>query len=150
MPINTILTASAALENANLAALGITHAFDEPPETLKGSRLPVSVRFSEGAPMLHGSRLLGRYNLYNWKLEVHWPRGVLQSAVEQCFPTVRAYQDLYTANLSISGTCDVNLFRDPSMEGPVYLRYGPDDVDTIGFIFYFVAKEILDDITVEL
>ena len=150
MPLPTILTASAALENANLAALGITHAFDTPPETLDGAKLPVAVRFPEGTPQLEGSRLLGRYNLYNWKIEVHWPRADLQKAVANCFPTIRAYQDLYMANLSISGTCDVSGFREPGCEGPVRLRYGPDVVETIGIIFYMWSKEILDDITVEL
>ena len=150
MSLPAILTASAALENANLAALGITYAFDTPPETLNGSRLPVSVRFAEATEQLHGSRLMGRYNLFNFKIEVHWPRGVLLEAVALCFPTIEAFQDLYTANLSINGTCDVSGFRSPAVEGPLRLRYMSDTVETIGFIFHMWAKEILDDITVDL
>lgn len=147
MTIEAILSASAALENANLATLGIAIAHDEPPEQLMD--LPAAVRFSEGAEQLHGSRLIGRYNLYNWKIEVHFPRGVLQEAVELVLPVIRAYQDLYMGNLSISGTCDVNNFREPAYEGPVVLRY-PRSEETIGVIFYMQAKEILDDITVDL
>jgi len=149
MPLPVILTASAALENANLAALGITHAFDTPPEVL--TDLPMAVRFAEGTPQMHGNRLRGQYNLYNFKIEVHWPRGVIWEAVAQCFPTIEAYQDLYAANLNISGTCDVSGFREPACEGPVVLRYSPiDATETIGVIFYMWAKEILDDITVAL
>lgn len=148
MSLPAILTASAALENANLAALGIKHAFDTPPETL--TDLPVAVRFAEGTPQMHGSRMMGRYNLYNFKIEVHWPRGVLWEGIEQCFGTVEAYQDLYAANLNIGATCDVSGFREPAVEGPVYLRYGTPAVETIGFIFYMWAKEILDDLWVDL
>jgi len=148
MSLPAILTASAALENANRVALGINHAFDTPPEIL--SDLPVSVRFAESTPMMHGSGMMGRYNIYNFKIEVHWPRGILLEAVEKCFPTIRAYQDLYTANLSISGTCDVSGFREPACDGPVRLKYGPESEETIGIIFYMWAKEILDDITVAL
>lgn len=147
MTLPAILTASAALENANLVALGIKHAYDEPPEVL--SDLPVSVRFAEPSA-LHGSRLLGRYNIYHWKIEVHWPRGNLWEAVEQCFPTIRAYQDLYTANLTIGGSNDVTTFREPGCEGPVVLWYGTGNVETIGVIFYMQSKEMLDDITVDL
>ena len=148
MSLPAILTASAALENANLAALGITHAFDTPPEVL--TDLPVSLRFAESTPQLHGSRLMGRYNIYDFKIEVHWPRGVLPEGIQQCYDTMEAYQDLYSANLSIGGTCDVSGFREPAVEGPVYLRYGTAAVETIGFIFHLWAKEILDDITVAL
>ena len=148
MSLPAILTASAALENANRVALGINNAFDTPPETLHD--LPVALRFAESTPTMHGSASMGRYNIYNFKIEVHWPRGVLLEAVAQCFPTIRAYQDLYTANLSISGTCDVSGFREPACEGPLWLKYGTDAVETIGIIFYMWCKEILDDITVEL
>ena len=148
MPLPVILTASATLENANLAALGIKHAFDTPPEVL--TDLPISMRFAEPSPELHGDRLVGRHNIYEFKIEVHWPRGVLQEGVQQCFGTIEAYQDLYSANLNIGGTCDVSGFREPAAEGPVYLRYGTPAVETVGFIFYMWAKEILDDITVAL
>lgn len=148
MPVPTILTASAALENANKATLGINHAFDEPPEIF--TDLPVAVRFAEPAVQMHGSRLIGRYNLYNFKIEVHLARGVIQESIENAFAVIRAYQDLYTQNLSISGTCDVSGFREPACEGPVRLKYGPDVDETIGIIFYMWAKEILDDIIVDL
>lgn len=148
MSLPAILTASAALENANLAALGIKHAFDTPPETL--SDLPVSVRFAESTEQLHGSRSMGRYNLYHFKIEVHWPRGTLWEAVDQCFGTIEAYQTLYTANLSIGGTCDVSGFDSPACDGPLLLKYGPNTPETIGIIFHIWAKEILDDITVDL
>ena len=148
MSLPAILTASAALENANLAALGINHAFDTPPEVL--TDFPVSVRFAERAEQLHGSRSMGRYNLYHFKIEVHWPRGILHEGVQQCFGTIEAYQNLYTANLSISGTCDVSGFREPACEGPVRLKYGSNTPETIGIIFYMWAKEILDDITVDM
>jgi hypothetical protein len=148
MTLPAILTASAALENANKVALGIKNAFDTPPEVL--TDLPVSVRFAEPTAQLEGSLLLGRYNLYHWKIEVHWPRGLLWEAVAQCFPTIRAYQNLYMAHLSVLGTNDVTGFRKPGCEGPVFLRYGPDAVETIGVIFYMWSKEMLEDITVAL
>ena len=149
MSLPNILTASAALENTNLAALGIKHAFDTPPEAL--TALPVAVRFAEGTAQMHASRSMGRYNIWNFKIEVHWPRGVIWEAVAQCFPTIEAYQTLYSANLSISASCDVSGFREPACEGPVVLRYSPiDATETIGVIFYLWAKEILDDITVAL
>ena len=148
MSLPAILTASAALENTNLAALGIKHAFDMPPEVL--TDLPVAVRFAEGTAQMHASRSMGRYNIYNFKIEVHWPRGVLSEGVEQCFDTVRAFQELYTAHLSILASCDVSGFRSPAVEGPLYLRYGTSAVETIGFIFYLWAKEIRDDISVSL
>jgi hypothetical protein len=151
MSLPAILTASAALENANKAALGITYAFDTPPETLTGSKLPISLRFCEAVQTMGGSRLLGRYNIYHWKIEVHWPRGVIHEAIAQCFGTIRAYQDLYTAHLSISGTCNVSGFREPACEGPFWLKYGSSNVvETIGFVFHLWSKEILDDITVAL
>ena len=148
MSLPAILTASAALENANLAALGIKHAFDTPPEVL--TDLPISMRFAEATRQLHGSRLMGRYNIYEFKIEVHWPRGVLHEGVQQCFDTMRALQELYTAHLSILGSCDVSGFREPAVEGPLLLTYGTPAVETIGFIFHLWAKEILDDITVAL
>ena len=148
MSLPAILTASAALENANKVALGINHAYDEPPETL--TDFPVAVRFAEATQQLHGSRFLGRYNLFHFKIEVHFARGVLQDSYASVLQAIEAYQDLYTANLSISGTCDVSGFREPAMEGPVVLKYGPSTVESIGVIFYMWAKEILDDITVSL
>jgi|GEM_PF-2769792 len=150
MSLPLILTASAALENANLAALGINYAYDEPPEALDVHNLPVAVRYSEGAPQMSASRLLGRYNIYHFKIEVHFPRGVLQEAVKLTLPCIRAYQDLYAGNLSISTTCDVSGFREPAFEGPVLLRYKEGMPVTVGIIFYLWAKEMLDDITVNL
>jgi len=148
MSLPAILTASAALEEANKVALGINHAYDEPPEAIMD--LPVAVRYSEGASQMSASRLLGRYNLYDFKIEVHFPRGILQEAVELTLPIVEAYQTLYANNLSISGTCDVSGFREPAMEGPLLLRYKEGLPVTIGIIFYMWAKEMLDDITVNL
>lgn len=148
MSLPAILTASAVLENANKVPLGISHAYDEPPETL--TDFPVAIRFAELAAQLHGSRLMGRYNLFQFKIEVHLARGVLQESYNTALQVIEAYQDLYTANLSISGTCDVSGFREPACEGPVYLRYGTPLVESIGIIFYLWAKEILDDITVSL
>lgn len=148
MSLPIILSASAALEEANKVILGISHAFDEPPEVLLD--LPVAVRFAESTPQMHGSRLMGRYNIYNFKIEVHFPRGVLQEAAERVLPVIRAYQDLYTANLSISGTCDVSGFREPACDGPLRLKYNDKTPETLGIIFYMWAKEILDDVTVNL
>lgn len=150
MSLPAILTASAALETANLAALGINHAYDEPPEALDVHNLPVAVRYSEGAAQMSASRLLGRYNIYHFKIEVHFPRGVLQEAVALTLPCIRAYQDLYAGNLSISGTCDVCGFREPAFEGPLLLRYKEGHPVTIGVIFYMWCKEMLDDVTVNL
>ena len=148
MSLPIILTASAALENDNKTALGIEYAYDAPPETL--TTLPVSVRFGEQAWQLHGSRFLGRYNLWHFKIEVHLARGELMDSMPNALAVIEAYQTLYTANLSISSTCDVSGFREPACEGPVRLRYGPEIPVTIGVIFYMWAKEILDDITVDL
>ncbi len=148
MSLPTILTASAALENANLVALGINHAFDTPPETL--TDLPVSVRFAEGTARMEASDLMGRYNIWHFKIEVHLARGVLPESYATALNVIEAYQNLYAANLSISGTCDVCGFREPACDGPVLLRYGTETVETIGVVFYMWAKEILDDITVAL
>jgi len=150
MSLPAILTASAALETANKAALGINHAYDEPPEALDAHNLPVAVRYSEGAEFMTASRQMGRYNKYHFKIEVHFPRGVLQEAVKLTLPVIRAYQDLYAANLTISGTCDVCNFREPPYEGPVLLKYKEGAPVTVGIIFYLWAKEMLDDITVNL
>ena len=151
MTLPLILTASAALENgdAALAALGFRHAFDEPPEVIMQS-IPCSVRFPEPADQLHGSRLLGRYNIHNFKIEFHMARGVLHSAVALALPYIKAVQDLYTKNLTIGGTCTVSGFRSPAYEGPVEVRYGSGQPITIAIIFYMWAKEILQDITVSL
>jgi len=152
MSLPAILSATAALENvpANKALLGINHAYDEPPEALDAHNLPVAVRYSEGAPQMSASRLLGRYNIYHFKIEVHFPRGLLQEAVALTLPCIRAYQNLYAGNLSISGTCDVSGFREPAFEGPVLLSYKEGAPVTLGIIFYLWAKEMLDDITVNL
>ena len=148
MSLPAILTASAALENANKVALGINHAYDEPPEALMD--LPVAVRFAEPTPQMEASDLMGRYNLFNFKIEVHLARGVILESYANALPMIRRYQNLYAANLSIGGTCDVSGFREPACEGPVRLRYGTEALETVGIIFYMWAKEILDDITVEL
>jgi len=89
MSLPAILTASAALEEANKVALGINHAFDTPPETL--ADLPVAVRFAEGTAQLHGSRLLGRYNIWNFKIEVHLARGVLLESYATALAVIQAY-----------------------------------------------------------
>ena len=153
MSLPAILTASAALENANKVALGINYAFDTPPEALVD--LPVALRFAMPGGQLHGSRLLGRYNIYNFKIEVHLARGVLMESYATALAVIQAYQDLYTANLSISGTCNVSGFGDPELvatpyEGPVRLRYGTETQESIGVVFYMWAKEIVQDITVNL
>jgi len=158
MSLPAILSATAALENvpANKALLGINHAYDEPPEALDAHNLPVAVRYSEGAPQMSASRLLGRYNIYHFKIEVHFPRGILQEAVRLTLPCIRAYQNLYAANLSIRdpatglATCDVSGFREPAFEGPVLLSYKEGAPVTLGVIFYMWAKEMLDPITVNL
>lgn len=151
MSLPAILTASAALENADaaLAALGFRQAFDEPPETIMQS-IPCSVRFPEPAPQMSASRLLGRYNIHNFKIEFHFPRGVLHSAVEDLLPVIEAVQNLYAGNLTISGTCDVSGFREPAYEGPIEVRYASGQPITLAIIFYMWAKEMLDDITVNL
>jgi len=146
MSLPAILAASAALENLNLVALGINHAYDEPPEVL--TDLPVAIRFAEPTPRMEASDLMGRYNIFHFKIEVHLARGILQDSYASALSVIRAYQNLYAANLSIGGTCDVCGFREPACEGPVRLRYGTDVVETIGIVFYMWAKEILDDITV--
>lgn len=148
MSLPAILTASAALENANKVALGINHAFDEPPEVLLD--FPVAVRFAESTPQMEASDLLGRYNLFHFKIEVHLARGELLESYANALALIRAYQNLYAANLSIGSTCDVSGFREPACSGPVWLRYGPGKVESIGVVFYMWAKEILDDITVAL
>ena len=148
MSLPAILTASAALENVNKVALGINHAFDTPPETL--ADLPVAVRFAEQTPRMEASRLMGRYNIFHFKIEVHLARGVLLESYANALPVIRAYQDLYAGNLSISATCDVCGFREPACDGPVRMRYGTETVESIGVVFYMWAKEILDDITVNL
>lgn len=151
MSLPLILTASATLENANLVALGINHAYDTPPETLVGANLPISVRFAEPTAQMSASRLLGRYNIYHFNIEVHFARGVLQESVANVLPIIRAYQDLYANNLSILTTCDVSGFREPACTGPIVLRYRPGDkATTIGIIFHMWAKEMLDPITVNL
>ena len=151
MSLPAILTASAALEQVDpaLALLGFRKAFDEPPEVIMQS-IPCSLRFPEPADQLHGSEFLGRYNIHNFKIEFHVARGVLHSAVANALPYIEAVQNLYTANLSISGTCDVSGFRSPAYEGPVEVRYGSNQPITIAIIFYMWAKELLDDITVNL
>ena len=148
MSLPAILAASAALENLNLVALGINHAYDEPPEVL--TDLPVAIRFAEPTARMEASDLMGRYNIFHFKIEVHLARGILQDSYASALSVIRAYQNLYAANLSIGGTCDVCGFREPACEGPVRLRYGTDVVETIGIVFYMEAKEILDDITVSL
>ena len=148
MSLPAILTASAALENVNKVALGINHAFDTPPSVLLD--LPVAVRFAEQTPRMEASRLLGRYNIFHFKIEVHLARGVLPESYATALNVIRAYQDLYAGNLSISATCDVCGFREPACEGPVRMRYGTETVESIGVVFYLWAKEILDDITVNL
>jgi len=148
MSLPEILAASAALENLNLVALGINHAYDEPPEVL--TDLPVAIRFAEPTPRMEASDLMGRYNIFHFKIEVHLARGILLESYANALPVIRAYQDLYAGNLSISGTCDVCGFREPACDGPVRLRYGTETVETIGIVFYLWAKEILDDITVNL
>ena len=148
MSLPAILAASAALENLNLVALGINHAYDEPPEVL--TDLPVAIRFAEPTPRMEASDLMGRYNIFHFKIEVHLARGILQDSYASALSVIRAYQNLYAANLSIGGTCDVCGFREPACEGPVRMRYGTDVVETIGIVFYMEAKEILDDITVSL
>ena len=148
MSLPAILAASAALENLNLVALGINHAYDEPPEVL--TDLPVAIRFAEPTARMEASDLMGRYNIFHFKIEVHLARGILQDSYASALSVIRAYQNLYAANLSIGGTCDVCGFREPACEGPVRLRYGTDVVETIGIVFYMEAKEILDDITVGL
>jgi len=150
MTLPAILTASAALENANLAALGIKHAYDEPPEALDVHNLPVAVRYSEGAPQMSASRFLGRYNIWHFKIEVHFPRGVLQESYAMALACIEPYQTLYAANLSISGSCDVSGFREPACSEPMYLRFKEGHPVTVGIIFYLWAKEMLDDITVSL
>jgi len=146
MSLPAILAASAALETLNLIALGINHAYDEPPEVL--TDLPVAIRFAEPTPRMEASDLMGRYNIFHFKIEVHLARGILQDSYASALSVIRAYQNLYAANLSIGGTCDVCGFREPACEGPVRLRYGTDVVETIGIVFYMWAKEILDDIAV--
>jgi len=146
MSLPAILAASAALENLNLVALGINHAYDEPPEVL--TDLPVAIRFAEPTQRMEASDSMGRYNIFHFKIEVHLARGILQDSYASALSVIRAYQNLYAANLSIGGTCDVCGFREPACEGPVRLRYGTDVVETIGIVFYMEAKEILDDITV--
>ena len=148
MSLPAILTASAALENANKIALGINHAFDTPPETL--ADMPVAVRFAEPTERLEASRLMGRYNIFHFKIEVHLARGVLLESYATALAVIQAYQTLYAGNLSIGATCDVSGFREPACEGPVRMRYGTETVETIGVVFYLWAKEILDDITVDL
>jgi len=150
MSIPAILTAMATLETANRAALGINHAYDTPPEALDVHNLPVAVRYLDGIPQLSASRLMGRYNIYDVNIEVHFPRGVLQEAVALTLPVIEAYQTLYANNLSISGTCDVSGFREPACSPPMVLRFKEGHPVTIGVILYMWIKEMLDDITVNL
>ena len=148
MSLPLIFAAMAALENANSVALGINHAYAPPPEVF--TDLPVAVRYNETPEFLTASRLLGRYNKYHIKVELHFARGVLQESYPVALACIEPFQVLYANNLSISGTCDVSRFREPPYDGPMYLRHKEGQPITIGIIFYMWAKEMLDDITVNL
>ena len=83
MSLPAILAASAALENLNLVALGINHAYDEPPEVL--TDLPVAIRFAEPTARMEASDLMGRYNIFHFKIEVHLARGILLTVMQVRF-----------------------------------------------------------------
>lgn len=148
MSLPDILIASAALENANLVALGISHAYVNPPEAIMD--FPVAIRYAVAPDEMSASRLMGRYNIFNFNIEVHFARGVLQESYANALACIQPYQDLYAANLSISGSCDVSEFRVPPFDGPMELRMKDGIPVTLGIVFYMRAKEILDDITVTL
>jgi len=112
--------------------------------------LPVAVRYNETPEFMTASRQMGRYNKYYIKVELHFPRGVLQESYALALACIEPYQNLYAANLSISGTCDVCNFREPPYDGPLELRYKEGHPVTIGVIFYLWVKEMLDDVTVNL
>jgi len=143
-----ILTQAAVLEQANRVALGIKHAYDEAPETLRwwpcSMRYPVSGEF-------HHSRGWGKHNIHRWVVEVHIKRakpGGLTEVDRQARQIIEAYQLLYSNNLSINDSCDFSGF-----EKPVSWEYGrlewAGEV-TFGIRFWMWAKEMLDDIPVNL
>jgi hypothetical protein len=149
LTLANIFTKSAALEEVNKATLGITHAYDDSPETIGLGNFPAAIRYPKSGDFEH-SRGLGRHNIHHFVVEVHIERG-RPGGLAECEKRARVfiekYQNLYAGNLSISGTCDVSGFDKPSWEYG-YLEWG--DEKTIGVRFYMWAKEMLDSITVNL
>jgi len=138
MSLANILTKSAELENANLVALGIDYAYDEPPEAIR--RWPCSIRYAQTGS-LEASKGDGRHNLHTFIIEVHFRRareGGLESVQRLALPVVDAYQTLYAANLKLLGACDLIVFDSPAYEVRE-LDWGGDL--TYGVRFWMVAKE---------
>jgi len=143
-----ILRASAELEEANKAVLGLTKVYDHPPESLE--QFPCSVRYGMGGTLRH-SRGLGLDNLFYFRVEVHVERarpGGLAHADQKLMPFIRAIQRLYAANLSLNGACDICEFEQPNSFEYGELEWG--GVKTLGVRFNMWAKYMLAPITVDL
>lgn len=147
MSLATILTQSAALEQAARATLGIAHAYDEAPEELR--YWPCTVRYPRTGDLEY-SLGLGAKSIHHFVIEVHFERGRpggLAACEALARVTIEKFRDLYAANLTINGSCDRSEFDKPSYEYGE-LKWGV--TDTIGVRFFLWAKEMLDGITVKL
>lgn len=147
--LDAIMRATAALEQANIAALGLTKVYDRPPDVLE--KFPCSVRYST-AGTLRASLGLGQDNIHRFRIEVHTERariGSIAFAEEILVPFVERYQELYAANLSLSGTADVSNF---DTEGDSYriLEGEWNGTKTYFLRFELWAKYMLAPITVSL
>jgi len=147
MSMDNILTQQAAIEQAARATLGIAHAYDEAPDELR--YWPCSVRYLRTGDLEY-SKALGGKSIHHWIVEVHFERarpGGLAECDKRARVMIERFRDLYAANLSLNGSCDVSGFDKPSWE---YGRLEWTGTDTIGFRMYVWAKEMLDGLTVEL
>ena len=147
--VDDILRATAALEQANIADLGLNKVYDRPPDSLE--RFPCSIRYGI-AGTLRASLGLGQDNIYRFRIEVFTERaraGGLQFADSILMPFVEAYQELYAANLSILGTCDVSGF-DTEGDSFFFLEVEFNEVKLLRLRFEMWAKYMLAPITVSL
>lgn len=146
---DAILRATAELEQANIADLGLEKVYDRPPEVLE--RFPCSVRYGTRGT-LRASAGLGQENIYRFRIEVHTKRaeiGGLQYAEEILGQFVEAYQELYAANMSILGSCDYATFEEEA-DSYEYLEGEWNGVKTRFVRFNMWAKFMLAPITVSL
>lgn len=144
--LSDVLSATAAIETAAMASLGLRRVYNTPPEALE--IFPCSVRYARSGS-LTASKGFGRHNLHHFIIEVHLERarpGGLQITDALARPFVEKFHELYAANLSLNGTCEYCTFEDVSYEAGG-LSWGK--VDTYGIRFYLWAK-VQGAITVEL
>ena len=147
MSLDNILRQTAAIEEANKVTLGLRQVHDRCPEELHS--FPCSLRYARTGDF-HHSRGLGRHNIHHFVIEVHLQRarpGGLAEAERRAIVMIERYQNLYAANLSLNGSCDVSNFELPSYE---YGRLEWHGIETFGVRFRLWAKEMLDPITVNL